>query len=363
VTGLYLLGTTDYSPTLGRTTQGNDPLSPPTIAEQEPAKPVPATPLFDPNVSVDEVRRKGTGSELPKGAWAPFSPETEEILSEAFSEWVKYHTETLPGGPEGWVEYAPLVGSGWDCGASIADGRYSRALTQGGLCLLDIVGAGAVLKGGVKYGVKRLLKGAARESDDVLKGTVLRPSNRGWGFFKKAFGQAPPPSGPESEALRQMMLNAANSRLFRFRANVWACLTRRGPIDWERFMTKLSDASFREFKSLKQGAGSLGGFWVCQNNPDRWLFGVPKYIRNLPFFGKSTMRHEVFHALQDFKYGLSKMPETTMKFTTFLKVEEAAHFFGGPVAGLVPNTLAAGVIGGAGTGLGFLIYWGIVIFS
>lgn len=206
VTGLYLLGTTDYSPTLGRTTQGNDPLSPPTIAEQKPLKPVPPTPLFDSNVPLDAVRRKGTGSELPNGAWE-LSAETQQILTEAaiesakmyaaaiygqfavdnapmiadaFTEWLTYHTEPLPGRPGDW-DICPVYGSGSDFVAALENGRYCRAAVQGGLFILDLTLVGTIgsfaVKSAAKIGGKALGRYAARRMARDLGSKGIRPSN------------------------------------------------------------------------------------------------------------------------------------------------------------------------------------------
>lgn len=105
-------------------------------------------------------------------------------------------------------------------------------------------------------------------------------------------------------------------------------------------MTRLGSAEFREFASVSEAAQSLG--WAGTQN-GRWMFGVPKLLRNTPVVGNSAVGHELFHAVQDMQYGLFGMNEASMSLGQWFNVEATAHVFGGPF--VLP---AAGTVIGVG---------------
>jgi hypothetical protein len=172
-----------------------------------------------------------------------------------------------------------------------------------------------------------------------------RAQSTGWALF---FGmKAPPPTGPLSDALRQMMLATAQSPWFRFKANLWSWITGRGPINWTEFMRRLEAAEFREFATVRQ---AMSGGWAGATRGEIpvWLFGVPRGLRNIPFVGRSAMQHELFHALQDLQYGLFAIPRTQIGFWRGFAIEGAAHLWGGPLAGTPFWVTGGAIISGSG---------------
>ncbi|MEN8150825.1 MAG: hypothetical protein ABFS86_13460 [Planctomycetota bacterium] len=157
------------------------------------------------------------------------------------------------------------------------------------------------------------------------------------GLFGKEW---PRPSGPESRALKAQFLRAARDPLFRARANAWAKLTGRGPIDWKAFGRELRGAEFREFASKVEAAS--GGWAGRTASGERWLFGAQQG-------GRSATGHELFHALQDVKTGfLTRDPG----WFEVVRAEYSAHLFGGPRVGVplvwVPTAAGVGVAGYGG---------------
>jgi len=121
--------------------------------------------------------------------------------------------------------------------------------------------------------------------------------------------------------------------MFRARADAWAGLTGRGPIDWRAFGRELRASEFREFASKVEAAS--GGWAGRTAAGERWLFGAP-------LGGRSATGHELFHALQDVKTGfLSRNPG----WFEAVGAEYSAHLFGGPAIG-VPFVWAPTVGGG-----------------
>src|SRR5207247_1513756 len=109
------------------------------------------------------------------------------------------------------------------------------------------------------------------------------------------------------------------------------------PIDWNRFMARLGTADFREFATWGQAWRSWGWAGPSPTNPGQWLFGVPRFGRNIPFIGRSIMSHELFHGLQDFRYGLFAVDEANIGIGLWLRTEGAAHLFGGPLVPGIPS--------------------------
>lgn len=68
---------------------------------------------------------------------------------------------------------------------------------------------------------------------------------------------APAPSGPISDALREQFLRNAESSWFRAKANLAAAL-RGEKTDWAAFMKRLESAEFREYDGLKEALRSVG---------------------------------------------------------------------------------------------------------
>jgi hypothetical protein len=124
------------------------------------------------------------------------------------------------------------------------------------------------------------------------------------------------------------MLAQAKARTFRFRVNLWSRLTGRGPFDWQEYDRRLEASEFRSFASTAEARQSLG--WVGQGSKgENWLFAVAGY--RIPLYGKSAMRHELFHAAQDFKDGLFACDAGVLRC---LVVEYSAHLWGGPLIGV-----------------------------
>lgn len=139
--------------------------------------------------------------------------------------------------------------------------------------------------------------------------------------------QAPPPSGPEDPELKAVMLRQAGAATFRFRVRLWSRLTGRGPFDWTEFERRLAVAEFRRFASAREAQRSLG--WAGRTPEGNWLFGVAGY--RIPFYGPSAMRHELFHAAQDFQTGLFRCQPGLLRS---LAAEYSAHLWGGPLIGV-----------------------------
>lgn len=76
--------------------------------------------------------------------------------------------------------------------------------------------------------------------------------------------------------------------------------------------------------------------WDLRSSPDdaaRWLFGVFGY-RWLGY-GSNAVGHELFHAVQDFTYGLfTKKGGWLRSLIRAIAAEYAAHLWGGPLIGL-----------------------------
>ena len=138
---------------------------------------------------------------------------------------------------------------------------------------------------------------------------------------------APPPDGDEDASLKEAMLAQLSAWSFRFCVNVWSRLTLRGKFDWDEFERLLADESdFRSYRDWKEAIRSVA--WV---GPDpggkKWRFGIAGYL--IPLYGKSAMRHELFHAAQDLKTELFALPRS---LTRTVLAEASAHLWGGPCA-------------------------------
>lgn len=148
----------------------------------------------------------------------------------------------------------------------------------------------------------------------------------GWAFLGIG-GEHPRPSGPEDNKLKNAMIAEAKAFWFRLRVTLWAVLTGRGWFDWKDFMRKLEESEFREF-ATRQERSCFG--WAGLGENGRWLFGVAGYT--VPLWGKSVMRHELFHAAQDHMTGLFTK---SLTFRLALMAEYSAHLWGGPLIGWV----------------------------
>ena len=146
------------------------------------------------------------------------------------------------------------------------------------------------------------------------------------------------------------MLQQAQSRMFRFRVNLWSRITGRGAFDWDAFMSRLSQAEFRQFASVGQAARSLG--WAGPGARGGWRFGVAG--RGVPLYGRSAMRHELFHAAQDLQTGLFSGRAGILRSVA---AEYSAHLWGSPLIG-VPV-----VYGGTAYGLYGIYQGGSLLFG
>jgi hypothetical protein len=157
---------------------------------------------------------------------------------------------------------------------------------------------------------------------------------------------APPPSGPSSHELRQMMYDAADSSWFHRKVNLWSRLRRTGTFPWDAFLVCLRAAEFREFRDKRQAKRSVG--WAGQNpaNPEaQWLFGVCRSLRRARTVGRSILDHELFHAVQDVQSGgWLFRPLVPLCWWQDVLVEVEAHLFGGPLIGLPCLMLLAGLL-------------------
>jgi hypothetical protein len=163
-------------------------------------------------------------------------------------------------------------------------------------------------------------------------------TGQGWAFL--GFGpELPPPSGPIDEDLKAAMIREAHSSWFWFRVSLWAVLTGRGWFDWQSYWAKLKQSEFRESATRLEWA-SFG--WAGLGADGVWLFGVPAYARW--GWGKSAMRHELFHAAQDYKTGMFTKRRTPR---LVVMAELSAHLWGGPLIGVsliyVPILFVVGV--------------------
>jgi len=165
------------------------------------------------------------------------------------------------------------------------------------------------------------------------------------GLFGKEW---PAPSGAESRALKAQFLRGARDPLFRARADAWAKLTGRGPIDWKAFGRELKASEFREFATDFEAAS--GGWAGRTASGEKWLFGAPAG-------GRSATGHELFHALQDVKTGfLTRDPG----WFEAVGAEYSAHLWGGPAIGIPRVWLPTA---GIGVGVGYVGYEGYQLYK
>jgi hypothetical protein len=157
-------------------------------------------------------------------------------------------------------------------------------------------------------------------------GACMRHAGDGRPFL--GIGQeAPPPSGPEDPELKAAMLAQSRAYAFRMRVNLWCWLTMHGRFDWQGFEERLESSEFRSYTNANESIQSLG--WAGRGATGAWLFGVLGY--RLWFYGKSAMRHELFHAVQDYKVGLFDRKSGLLRS---LGAEYSAHLWGGPLIGV-----------------------------
>ncbi len=224
-------------------------------------------------------------------------------------------------------EYAGYSGARW-VGFDEQTSQVIGALTPAALSLVFGAWGG-------------LLQGATAGAAGAGSAEAGAADQTGWSIFGL---NAPPPTGPISAALQDQMIAAAQSPWFRLKANVWAWLVGRGPINWTDFMSRLSAAEFREYATWQEALRSVGWAGRAGEGSEQWLFGVSGLGRNVPILGRSMMQHELFHALQDLKYGAFAL-ESNTSVGQWLAIELAAHAFGGPFAGgtLIGVAISPGV--------------------
>lgn len=155
--------------------------------------------------------------------------------------------------------------------------------------------------------------------------------------------EALPPSGGEDRNLRLAMRRQAHAFLFSWRVNLWSRSTGRGAFRWTAFYRRLKRSEFRSYATWSEALQSLG--WsgllsqaagstlreaaALRRDLKPWLFGVAGYT--IPFYGKSAMRHELFHAAQDHK---TRLFDPSPGLLRSLVAEYSAHLWGGPLIGL-----------------------------
>jgi hypothetical protein len=123
------------------------------------------------------------------------------------------------------------------------------------------------------------------------------------------------------------MLREARASTFRIRVNSWSRLTGHGAFDWEGFQHRQEQSEFRSYAGIREALQSMG--WFGRGPKGNWLFGVAGY--RIPLYGRSAMRHELFHAAQDFQGGLLDRPPGLVR-SVF--AEYSAHLWGGPLIGV-----------------------------
>ena len=142
--------------------------------------------------------------------------------------------------------------------------------------------------------------------------------------------EAPPPTGPLRPDIKEIALGVARSRTFRIRVRLWGVITNREPMDWPDFECKLSESEFRQFASQWDAMRSIG--WIKPiddaNPTGPWLFGIALHL--IPFFGRSIIAHELFHAAQYCRAGITS--DIGLRRTSM--VEFSAHLWGSPLIGI-----------------------------
>jgi hypothetical protein len=141
-------------------------------------------------------------------------------------------------------------------------------------------------------------------------------------------GEAPAPDGHEDAGLKKKFDIESQSHTFRCGVILWLYIIGNGnAFDWAELRRRLSASSYRGFSTVWKAIQSLG--WAGVSNDGRWLFGV--FGHALPIYGSQAIRHELFHAIQDFQYGLFSRPQSA---TSVIRAEFAAHTFGSPIIGI-----------------------------
>jgi hypothetical protein len=178
-----------------------------------------------------------------------------------------------------------------------------------------------------------------------------------WNVFSfnlSSFDEAPPPSGHPSEELKNAMIDQAESWLFRLRVKMWKAILKRN-FDHESFSQKLKNKStYRCYANSKEMWRSIGWAGKDPSDPAKWLFGVAGF--RIWLIGKSIMRHELFHAIQDLTTGLFNKPCGGLKNKARNFVAElSAHFWGGP--------LVTTVVLGPAFALPYVVYYSMLYVS
>jgi hypothetical protein len=136
------------------------------------------------------------------------------------------------------------------------------------------------------------------------------------------------------------MIAQANALAFQVRVNLWCVLTGRGSFNWMEFRRRLEGSEFRHYANKAEAVQSWGWSGTTENG-DKWLFAVVGYC--IPLYGKSAMRHELFHAAQDLMTGLFTANSGWLRV---LAAEYSAHLWGGPLIGIpcvyLPSLFIAG---------------------
>lgn len=178
-TGLYLLGGSDYSPTLGREVE-----RPPQGAL--PSGTVPGQPPF----GADQTFFARSVPERRK-------IEDRGVLGEAWEDYKNYFTEELPGEAEGGWKAAPVYGSGSDAVASFADGRICRGLYSSGMTVLDVFMVKSAAQFAGRQALRLLPRGISSSS-----GTIERSGLRILAPFEPRT-----PNLPQSASMAEVLEN------------------------------------------------------------------------------------------------------------------------------------------------------------
>lgn len=171
-TGLYLLGSSDYSPSLGRSIERAETPTPPQIPAQP--VPVPPTPFFDPALAkrAGPLREQRAQVEIRDST---LLEDLAEGLPEYETPWfarpavdaARYLFAPIEGSPEGLDGVVPFYGSQMEADASWAQGKYIRAAFWELMTIGDVFLAKSLVVGTGKLAI-RAIPTAARASGRVL---------------------------------------------------------------------------------------------------------------------------------------------------------------------------------------------------
>jgi hypothetical protein len=138
---------------------------------------------------------------------------------------------------------------------------------------------------------------------------------------------APRPSGEPDPQLRETFLAESQKSMFRFGVTLWWKFIGHPDRNWHIIRNQLMSAEYKRFRSWPEALQSLG--WAGLSESGDWLFGVLGH--RLPIYGQQSVRHELFHAVQDHTYRLFRITNTVRGVVA---AEFAAHTFGSPLIGV-----------------------------